>query len=68
MRAIASRIQNIKPSGIRKYFDVQQENLISLGDGTIDWDTFDHIHLAAFQALDDDFTAYTTNAGILPLP
>jgi aspartate/methionine/tyrosine aminotransferase len=67
MRALASRIQNIQPSGIRKYFDVKQEDLISLGDGTIDWETFDHIHLAAFKALDDDFTGYTTNAGILPL-
>lgn len=67
MRPLASRIQNIRPSGIRKYFDVKQENLISLGDGTIDYDTFDHIHAAAAQALDDDFTAYTTNAGILPL-
>jgi aspartate/methionine/tyrosine aminotransferase len=67
MRPLASRIRNIKPSGIRKYFDVKQEDLISLGDGTIDWDNFDHIHHAAFQALDDDFTAYTTNAGILPL-
>jgi aspartate/methionine/tyrosine aminotransferase len=67
MRNLASRIQNIRPSGIRKYFDVKQEDLISLGSGTIDWDTFDHIHAAAAQALDEDFTAYTTNSGILPL-
>jgi aspartate/methionine/tyrosine aminotransferase len=67
MRPLASRIQNIRPSGIRKYFDVKQEDLITLGEGTIDWDTFDYIHAAAAQALDDDFTGYTTNSGILPL-
>ena len=67
MRPLASRIQNIRPSGIRKYFDIKQEDLISLGSGTIDWETFDHIHAAAAQALDEDFTAYTTNSGILPL-
>lgn len=67
MKPLSTRIQNIRPSGIRKYFDVKREGMINLFGGTIDFDTFDHIHEAAIRAIEEDFTAYTTNAGIMPL-
>ncbi len=67
MKPLSTRIQNIQPSGIRKYFDVRRENLISLGTGTIDFAPFEYVHAAARQAIDDNFTGYTTNSGILPL-
>jgi aminotransferase len=67
MKALSTRIQNIKPSGIRKYFDVKRDNLISLGVGTIDFDPFPAVQAAAIKAIEDNFTAYTTNSGILPL-
>jgi aspartate/methionine/tyrosine aminotransferase len=67
MRPLSKRIKNIRPSGIRKYYDVKQADLLNMGGGTIDFDTFEHIHAAAIKAIQDDFTAYTTNSGILPL-
>lgn len=67
MKALSTRIQNIKPSGIRKYFDLKRNNLISLGVGTIDFDPFPEVQAAAIQAIEENFTAYTTNSGILPL-
>jgi aspartate/methionine/tyrosine aminotransferase len=67
MRPLSHRIRNIVPSGIRRHFDAKREGLISLGGGTIDWDTLDFVHEAAIQAIRDDFTAYTTNNGIIEL-
>lgn len=67
MRPLSQRIQNIVPSGIRRHFDAKREGLVSLGGGTIDWDTLDFVHEAAIQAIRDDFTAYTTNNGIIEL-
>lgn len=67
MKPLSKRIKNIRPSGIRKYYDVKQEDLIGLGGGTIDFDTFTHIHEAAIRAIQDDFTAYTANSGMWSL-
>jgi aspartate/methionine/tyrosine aminotransferase len=67
MKALSTRIQNIKPSGIRKYFDVKRENLVSLGAGTIDFEPFPAVQEAAIKAIEENFTAYTTNSGIAPL-
>lgn len=67
MKPLASRLENIRPSGIRKYFDLKRENLISLAGGTIQIDPFEHVHEAAKQAIDAGFTGYTTNSGIIPL-
>ncbi|MBL8116915.1 MAG: pyridoxal phosphate-dependent aminotransferase [Anaerolineae bacterium] len=67
MKPLSTRIQNIKPSGIRKYFDVKRDDLISLGVGTIDFDPFPAVQDAAIQAIEENFTGYTTNSGILPL-
>lgn len=67
MKPLSTRIQNIKPSGIRKYFDVKRENLVSLGAGTIDFEPFAEVQQAAIQAIEENFTGYTSNSGILPL-
>jgi len=67
MKPLSTRIENIQPSGIRKYFDAKRENLISLGVGTIDFEPFAAVHQAAIQAIEENFTGYTTNSGILPL-
>lgn len=67
MKPLSTRIENIQPSGIRKYFDVKRENLISLGVGTIDFEPFTAANEAAMQAIKENFTGYTTNSGILPL-
>ena len=67
MKPLSTRIQNIKPSGIRKYFDVKREKLISLGVGTIDYDPFPAVQNAAIKAIEENFTGYTTNSGIIPL-
>jgi aspartate/methionine/tyrosine aminotransferase len=67
MKQLASRINNIQASGIRKYFDVKRDEMISLGSGTIEFDRLEHVYAAARRSLDEDFIAYTTNAGIIPL-
>jgi len=67
MKPLAQRINDIKPSGIRKYFDVQMKDLISLGAGTIEYDMLDHVHTAAVRFIEEEFIGYTTNAGVLPL-
>ncbi len=67
MQQLSTRIQNIKPSGIRKYFDVKQADLVSLGVGTIDFEPFESVQRAAVQAVEENFTGYTSNSGILPL-
>lgn len=67
MKPLSTRINNIKPSGIRKYYDVKRENLISLGVGTIDFDPFPAVQNAAIKAIEENFTGYTTNSGIAPL-
>ncbi len=55
----------IRPSGIRKLFDLAQkmEGVISLGIGAPDFDTPSHIKEAAKKALDEGYTRYTPNAG-----
>jgi aspartate aminotransferase len=45
----------------------QGVNLVDLGAGEPDFPTPEHIKNAAKQALDDNFTKYTSSAGILPL-
>ena len=57
--------KKIKPSGIRKLFDLAQEKkgLISFGIGEPDFITPSHIREAAKKALDEGFTRYTPNLG-----
>ena len=60
---------NIKPSGIRKFFDIVSEmkDAISLGVGEPDFDTPWHIRDEGIYALERGKTFYTSNAGLMDL-
>ncbi|MEL7562707.1 aminotransferase class I/II-fold pyridoxal phosphate-dependent enzyme [Dehalogenimonas sp. 4OHTPN] len=65
-RSLTSRrVEAIKPSGIRKFFDLLagMEGAISLGVGEPDFATPWHIREAAIYALEHGRTMYTSNAG-----
>jgi len=63
------RIQGVKPSGIRKFFDILEEmtDAISLGIGEPDFVTPWHIRDAGIYSLERGHTKYTSNAGMLQL-
>lgn len=63
------QVLEMKPSGIRKYFDIIQgmEGAISLGVGEPDFDTPWHIRDEGIYALEKGRTHYTSNAGLLEL-
>ncbi len=63
---LSKKIKVIKPSGIRKFFDVanEMENVISLGVGEPDFDTPWHIREEGIYSLEKGRTFYTSNAGI----
>ena len=58
-------LKKIKPSGIRKLFNLAQEKkgLVSFGIGEPDFVTPTHIREAAKKALDEGYTRYTPNLG-----
>lgn len=60
---------NMKPSGIRKFFDIaeQVEGVISLGVGEPDFKTPWKIRETAIDSLHKGRTCYTANAGMLTL-
>ena len=61
--------ENIKPSGIRKFFDIvaEMDDVISLGVGEPDFDTPWHIRDEGIYALERGKTFYTSNAGLKEL-
>ncbi len=63
---ISDKIKNIKPSGIRKFFDIVSEmkDAISLGVGEPDFDTPWHIRDEGIYAFERGKTFYTSNAGL----
>ena len=70
VRSLTSKaVKVIKPSGIRKFFDLLtgMEGAISLGVGEPDYATPWHIREAAIFALEHGRTMYTSNAGTLEL-
>jgi len=66
---ISRRVQQIAPSGIRKFFDllINMEGVISLGVGEPDIATPWHIREAAIYSLERGKTMYTSNSGLLEL-
>ncbi len=66
---LSQRVQDLKPSGIRKFFDLLQEldDTISLGVGEPDFQTPWHIRDAGIYSLEKGFTRYTSNAGLMEL-
>lgn len=63
------KIKQIKPSGIRRFFDIaaEMDDVISLGVGEPDFRTPWHIREVAIDSLDGGKTRYTSNAGLLEL-
>ena len=66
---IADKCAEIKPSGIRKFFDIVSEmkDAISLGVGEPDFDTPWHIREEGIYSLEKGRTFYTSNAGLKDL-
>lgn len=66
---LSDTIVNIKPSGIRKFFDIvsEMEDAISLGVGEPDFDTPWHIRDEGIYSLEKGRTFYTSNAGLKEL-
>ena len=66
---ISEKVKEIKPSGIRKFFDIVSEmkDAISLGVGEPDFDTPWHIRDEGIYAFEKGKTFYTSNAGLKPL-
>lgn len=62
-------VTQIKPSGIRKFFDIVSEmkDAISLGVGEPDFDTPWHIREEGIYSLEKGRTFYTSNAGLAEL-
>ena len=60
------RLNQISPSGIRKFFDLLAsiEGVISLGVGEPDFATPWHICEAAISSLEKGYTMYTSNSGM----
>lgn len=68
-KLIATKCKEMKPSGIRKFFDIaaQMDNVISLSVGEPDFQTPWSVRQAAITSLEKGKTKYTANAGIAEL-
>ena len=66
---LADKVVQIKPSGIRKFFDIVSEmkDAISLGVGEPDFDTPWHIRDEGIYSLEKGRTFYTSNSGLMDL-
>jgi aminotransferase len=62
-------VQQIPPSGIRKYFDLAStmDGVISLGVGEPDFVTPWNVREAGISSLERGFTSYTSNSGMMEL-
>ena len=68
-KVLSNKIKSIKPSGIRKFFDIAgtMEDVISLGVGEPDFSTPWVIRRAAMQVLERKHIVYGPNKGLAPL-
>ncbi|MEM6280963.1 MAG: aminotransferase class I/II-fold pyridoxal phosphate-dependent enzyme [Chloroflexota bacterium] len=66
---VSQSVQNLRPSGIRRYFDIAatMENVITLGIGEPSFTTPKHIIDSGVNALYEGYTGYTSNSGTLEL-
>ncbi|MGE4485458.1 MAG: aminotransferase class I/II-fold pyridoxal phosphate-dependent enzyme [Oscillospiraceae bacterium] len=66
---LSDGVKCLKPSGIRKFFDILEDinDAISLGVGEPDFVTPWHIRDAGVYSLEKGFTKYTSNAGMTEL-
>ena len=66
---LSKKVVSLKPSGIRKFFDIASEieGAISLGVGEPDFDTPWHIREEGIYSLERGRTYYTSNSGLKEL-
>ncbi|MCM3690060.1 aminotransferase A [Neobacillus niacini] len=66
---INNKVQKIEVSGIRKFYNMVShiDDVISFTIGQPDFQTPEHVKLAGIQAIEENFTSYTPNAGITEL-
>ena len=66
---LSQKVTGIKPSGIRRFFDIanELEDVISLGVGEPDFDTPWHVREEGIYSLQKGRTFYTANAGLKEL-
>lgn len=66
---MSRRVQKVKPSGIRKFFDIaeQMDDVISLGVGDPDFKTPWLIRHKGIETLERGMTRYSANAGLMSL-
>lgn len=66
---LSETIVGIKPSGIRRFFDIaaERKDTISLGVGEPDFDTPWHVRDEGIYSLEKGRTFYTSNAGLMEL-
>ena len=68
-KVLSEKCREIKPSGIRRFFDIaaQRENVISLGVGEPDFQTPWCVRKTAITALEKGKNKYTANSGLAEL-
>jgi aminotransferase len=66
---VAVSVQNLPPSGIRKFFDIvsEMDDVVTLGVGEPDFVTPWHIREACMYSLERGYTTYTSNKGLKEL-
>ncbi|PJW16497.1 aminotransferase [Geobacillus sp. WSUCF-018B] len=66
---VSKTVAALKPSGIRRFFDLASgmEGVISLGVGEPDFVTSWSVREASILSLEQGYTSYTPNAGLLEL-
>lgn len=66
---INKRVKNIEISGIRKFFNLvaDYDDVVSLTIGQPDFHTPDHVKQAGINAIQENYTTYTHNAGFFEL-
>ncbi|MBC3515303.1 aminotransferase class I/II-fold pyridoxal phosphate-dependent enzyme [Neobittarella massiliensis] len=66
---LSDKVKMVKPSGIRKFFDLasEMEGVISLGVGEPDFDTPYSVRQAGIRSLEQGRTYYTANNGLMEL-
>ncbi len=68
-KILSANVQDIKPSGIRKFFDMLSgmDDVVGLTVGEPDFVTPWHIRVAGIESLEKGKTYYTANAGLADL-
>ncbi|TDA30568.1 MAG: pyridoxal phosphate-dependent aminotransferase [Archaeoglobi archaeon] len=68
-RRVARKVEELRPSGIRKFFDlvIGRDDVISLGVGEPDFPVPWRIREEMIYSLEKGYTSYTSNSGLMEL-